>query len=76
MKKIKQSEIFFKAGRKNSESHSEYREIIKRGDKGSLGEDVCSGSDDAIKIYTDDIYSFGIDCDKKTGEFRLFFTKR
>jgi len=72
MKGKKQKEIFFKAGRRKSETCEDYRQIIKRGD---LEEELYTNSDDVIKVYTDDISSFGIDCNKKTGEFRLFFTR-
>jgi len=69
------TEIFFKASRKASSSCDGYREIIKRGTPEDLKEDLLDTSDDGIIIFTQDINRIGIDCDKKTGEFRLFFKR-
>jgi len=64
-------ELFFKASRKNSETFPAYRQIIKRWD---MEIDMMKYSDDVIIINKTDIeQTLHIDCDKKTGEFRLFF---
>lgn len=67
------AEIFFKATRRQSQSAEDYRQIVKRGD---LGYDQSRDSDDVIHLYVEangKTLRIGIDCNKKTGEFRLFF---
>jgi len=75
-----QKEMFFKASRKASRSHGAYRQILKRD---ADGLDLMSSFDDVIRIpwyvITKEwnieyrkISAVSIDCDKKTGEFRLF----
>jgi len=71
-------EIFFKATNKKSTSCWDYRQIKKRWD---LDIDQMKYSDDVIIIPLIDIKtwekldisSIHIDCNKKTGEFRLFY---
>ncbi|MBI4029168.1 MAG: hypothetical protein HY376_02280 [Candidatus Blackburnbacteria bacterium] len=69
------AEIIFKASRRNSGSHSGYRQIEKRGD---LEHDQAGMSDDVIILYPSRIVEdkIIIDCDKKTGEFHLKFTPK
>lgn len=62
-------EIIFKQTRKHSNSCGGYRQIIKRGD---TQYDLVETSDDAIVLYTKDYKKIAIDCDRDTGEFRLF----
>jgi hypothetical protein len=72
MEKINQKEIFFKASRKKSQTYWEYRQIIKSWD---LEYDISWASDDVIFLHPMkvDTKSIRIDCDKKTGVFRLMF---
>lgn len=68
------SEIIFKATKRVSSSCDGYRQIEKRGD---IVHDLSGGSDDVIYLpvrILDERYAIIIDCDKKTGEFRLKFT--
>lgn len=68
------SEIIFKATKRVSSSCDGYRQIEKRGD---LTHDSAGLCDDVIYIpvrLLDERYALIIDCDKKTGEFRLKFT--
>lgn len=62
--------IYFKATRKSANSCEGYRQIIKRGD---LDVDSAEDSDDIITIFPGDrkIEMIKIDCNKKTGEFRM-----
>ena len=66
--------MFFKASRKNSRSFGAYRQIVKRGGESF---DSASSSDDVIILTIPLINpppsSIHIDCNKKTGEFRLYF---
>lgn len=70
-------DMYFKAGRWKSSSCDSYRKIIKRNAEWI---DINHMSDDVITIYTKkipwitnkDILFVSIDCDKKTGEFRIF----
>lgn len=63
-------EIKFKAGRRAASSCEDYREIIKSGD---LHHDQADTSDDVISVRLKEGRLI-IDCDKKTGEFRLVVT--
>jgi len=63
---MESKELFFKASRKKSETHWWYRKILKRWD-------IDHWVDDVIIIDTSNVVSISIDCDKKTGEFRLFY---
>jgi len=63
-------QIKFKATRRQSNSCDSYREINKEGD---LKFDMNGMSDDVISLYTKDYKKISIDCDKKTGQFRVFF---
>jgi hypothetical protein len=65
------AKINFKAGRRSSRSCDDYREIIKSGD---IKNDMAYDADDVIHIWPADGTRVIIDCDKKTGEFRLKFT--
>jgi hypothetical protein len=67
------AEIKFKASRKKSKSFEEYRQIIKSGD---LKFDMNQDADDVISLYTTDYKKIGIDCDLKTGEFRIMFDEQ
>lgn len=76
----KKFELFFKAGRKASSSCDSYRQIIKR--EATDENDMLNSSDDVItlpilemvdgKLKERHYWALAIDCDKKTGEFRLF----
>lgn len=63
--------IYFKALRQKSQSCKSYRKIEK---KGSLEFDLSENSDDVITLYTEEGKRVAIDCDRKTGVFRLFFS--
>lgn len=64
--------IYFKATRKVACSDNDYRQIAKHGE--GLAYDLHHRSDDVISICsTDGSIVVNIDCDKHTGEFRLFF---
>jgi hypothetical protein len=63
-------ELFFKASRKKSESFGDYRKILKSWDDLALI-DEFSACDDVIWIRHWWAW-IRIDCDKKTGVFRLF----
>jgi len=69
---MKPKEIFFKASRRKSRTYWEYRQILKRWD---LKYDISWNSDDVIFLDPLEVRSnsIRIDCDKKTGEFRLMF---
>ena len=60
-------EIIFKATRKKHSSG--YRQIIKKGNGLIFDEDKYST--DGIWFHTDNGRAFFIDCNNKTGEFRL-----
>lgn len=62
--------IFFKASRRKSGSCDSYRQIEK---SGNTEFDITGTSDDVITLYTENHKRISIDCDKKTGTFRLFF---
>ena len=63
-------EIKFKVTKKESSSCEGYRSIQKFGD---TQYDLLASSDDVINLFTVDGKRIGIDCDHKTGIFRLFF---
>jgi len=65
-----QKEIFFKATRKESNTCKQYRQIKKRGD---LEFDFSRSDDDVISIWLGHGKRVSVDCDLKTGEFRMFF---
>lgn len=65
------TEIFFKAGKRKSASCDGYRQIIKHG---NLEADMAQLSDDVINFYPANNTPVIIDCNKKTGEFRIAFT--
>lgn len=66
-------EIFFKAWEGEAWSHWEYRKIIKRWEW-----DNYECADDVIQIitYEKNIFDLKIDCNKETGEFRIFWQER
>jgi len=61
-------EIRFKATRRKHDSG--YRIIEKRGD---MEYDADRNSKDGIWLWLPDLGRISIDCDGKTGEFRVFF---
>ena len=65
---MEKREIFFKASRKKSNTYDAYRRI----EKSDSEHDIMSGSDDVIVVDVGPAI-VSIDCDKKTGTFRLFW---
>ena len=63
--------MFFKAGRGKSRTCWYYRQIIKRNDWLDIV-DLAKWSDDVIYLDVRNIPFLRIDCDKITGEFRIF----
>jgi len=64
--------MYFKAAKTKSSSCGDYRKIIKRKEDNEKIKDSAFYSDDVIYIDVRDISFIRIDCDKKTGEFRIF----
>jgi len=64
--------MYFKAAKTKSSTCGDYRKIIKRKEDDEKIKDIASESDDVIYIDVRDISFIRIDCDKKTGEFRIF----
>lgn len=66
--------LYFKAGRRNSRSCEDYREIIKR--NAVFPHDLTADADDVITIYPKENTRVIIDCNKRTGEFRVCFESK
>jgi len=64
--------MYFKAAKTKSSSCGDYRKIIKRKEDNENIKDSAFDSDDVIYIDVRDVSFIRIDCDKKTGEFRIF----
>ncbi len=64
--------MYFKAAKTKSSTCGDYRKIIKRKEDDEKIKDSAFYSDDVIYIDVRDISFIRIDCDKKTGEFRIF----
>lgn len=64
--------MYFKAAKTKSYTCWDYRKIIKRKEDNEKIKDIAYESDDVIYIDVRDISYIRIDCDKKTGEFRIF----
>ena len=63
--------MYFKAAKTKSSVCWDYRRIIKREEDNENIKDSAFGSDDVIYLDVRDISFIRIDCDKKTGEFRI-----